>query len=78
MSSLSIAPIKTKLFPERKMFPVSELNPGFQIISVYFVLRLDAAIPFRKPYLDDNGKWIFDNPDFFGDYVFSVAVGYPF
>jgi hypothetical protein len=24
------------------------------------------------------GFWIFDNPDFFGDYVFSVAVGYPF
>jgi hypothetical protein len=24
------------------------------------------------------GFWIFDNHDFFGDYVLSVAVGYPF
>jgi len=51
---------------------------GVRVDINYFVLRLDAAIPFRKPYLEDNEKWIFDNPDFFGDYVFSVAVGYPF
>jgi len=51
---------------------------GVRVDINYFVLRLDAAIPFRKPYLEDNEKWIVDNPDFFGDYVFSVAVGYPF
>jgi outer membrane protein assembly factor BamA len=51
---------------------------GIRIDIDYFVLRLDAAIPFRKPYLADSEKWIFNNTDFFGDYVFSLAVGYPF
>ena len=51
---------------------------GVRVDIDYFVLRLDAAIPFRKPYPDNHEKWIFNNPGFFGDYVFSVAVGYPF
>jgi len=51
---------------------------GIRIDIDYFVLRLDAAIPFRKPYLADSEKWIFNNTDFLGDYVFSLAVGYPF
>ena len=51
---------------------------GIRIDIDYFVLRLDAAIPFRKPYLPDSEKWIFNNTNFLGDYVFSLAVGYPF
>jgi outer membrane protein insertion porin family len=51
---------------------------GLRIDIDYFVLRLDAAIPFRKSYLADSKKWIFNNTDFFGDYIFSLAVGYPF
>lgn len=51
---------------------------GLRFDLEYFIFRLDAAIPLRKPYLPDGDKWIFNNSGFFGDYIFSLAVGYPF
>lgn len=38
VSSLTIAMIKAKAFPERKAFPFSGFITGFEIIRGYFVL----------------------------------------
>jgi len=51
---------------------------GIRIDITYFVLRLDVGVPIRKPYISGKEKWIFNNSDFFGDYIISLAVGYPF
>lgn len=51
---------------------------GLRIDIDFFVLRLDAAIPIRKPYLSGSEQWIFSNSGFFKDFIFSLAVGYPF
>ena len=51
---------------------------GLRFDLDYLIFRLDAAIPLRKPYFPDGDKWIFTNSDFWGDYIFSLAVGYPF
>jgi hypothetical protein len=42
------------------------------------VLRLDVAVPVRKPYIPGKEKWIFNNSEFWSDYLISLAVGYPF
>jgi hypothetical protein len=51
---------------------------GIRVDITYLVIRLDAAVPVRKPYLDGPDQWIFTNTSFFKDYIFSLAVGYPF
>jgi outer membrane protein insertion porin family len=51
---------------------------GIRVDLDYFIFRLDAAVPIRKPYLTDGEKWIFSNSGFLGDYILSLAVGYPF
>lgn len=51
---------------------------GIRVDISYLILRLDAAIPIKKPYLSGSERWIFNNTSFFGDYIFSLAVGYPF
>lgn len=51
---------------------------GLRVDITYFILRLDAAVPVRKPYPVDRGQWIFSNPGFFKDFILSLAVGYPF
>ncbi len=51
---------------------------GIRIDITYFVLRLDVAVPIRKPYILGKRKWIFNNSEFWGDYLISLAVGYPF
>ena len=51
---------------------------GLRVDITYFVIRLDVAVPIRKPYLLKNENWIFNNSSFWGDYVISLAVGYPF
>ena len=51
---------------------------GLRFDFDYIIFRLDAAIPLRKPGIQGNQKWIFHHPDFFGDYILSLAVGYPF
>ncbi|NTV82761.1 MAG: BamA/TamA family outer membrane protein [Bacteroidales bacterium] len=51
---------------------------GIRVDITYLVFRLDAAVPLRKPFLEEN-KWIFNNADWiWKDYIFSLAVGYPF
>jgi len=51
---------------------------GIRVDIKYIVIRLDFAFPVRKPNLAKNENWIFNNSSFFGDYIFSLAVGYPF
>jgi outer membrane protein assembly factor BamA len=51
---------------------------GVRVDIDYFVLRLDAAIPVRKPFISGKEKWIFNDASFFGDFILSLAVGYPF
>jgi outer membrane protein insertion porin family len=51
---------------------------GIRVDITFFVIRLDFAFPIRKPNLPRNENWIFNNGSFFGDYIFSLAVGYPF
>ncbi len=51
---------------------------GLRVDITYFVIRLDVAVPMRKPYLAGKEKWIFNNSGFWGDYIISLAVGYPF
>jgi len=51
---------------------------GIRVDITYFVIRLDFAFPIRKPNLPKNENWIFNNGSFFSDYIFSLAVGYPF
>jgi outer membrane translocation and assembly module TamA len=51
---------------------------GIRVDIDYFVLRLDAAVPIRKPYLSGSEQWIFNDAGFFKDYIISLAVGYPF
>ncbi len=56
------------------------IGSGFGIRAdiTYFIIRLDAAVPVRKPYDVEGGRWIFNNSSFFGDFILSLAVGYPF
>lgn len=51
---------------------------GLRVDITYFIIRLDAAVPIRKPYDVEDGRWIFNNTSFFGDFILSLAVGYPF
>ena len=51
---------------------------GLRVDITYFVLRLDVAVPLRKPFIPGKEKWIFNNSGFWSDYIISFAVGYPF
>ncbi len=57
---------------------------GLRLDVSFFVLRLDVAVPFRKPYLPENERWVFDdiNPGNGAwrqeNVVFNLAIGYPF
>jgi outer membrane protein assembly factor BamA len=51
---------------------------GLRIDIQYFVIRLDVGVPMRKPYKVNNSNWISKNPGFWGDYIISFAIGYPF
>ena len=49
----------------------------------FFILRLDAAFPIRKPYLEPSKRWIVQKD--FGssswlkeNLIFNIAIGYPF
>ena len=67
---------------------ISELAAGTGVGIRYdfnfFVLRLDVAFPIRKPYLEANERWVFDEIDFGSkewrqqNLVFNIAIGYPF
>ena len=57
---------------------------GLRIDVSFFVLRFDLAIPLRKPWLDEDRRWVFDKIMFMNNgwrrenLVLNVAIGYPF
>lgn len=49
---------------------------GLRVDFSFFLLRLDVAMPLRKPYLPENNGWV---PKWFKEKpVFNLAIGYPF
>ncbi|WP_170254460.1 translocation and assembly module lipoprotein TamL [Phaeodactylibacter luteus] len=57
---------------------------GLRLDVTYFVLRMDIAAPFRKPYRPAGQRWVFDEmaPRRASwraqNLVFNLALGYPF
>jgi outer membrane protein insertion porin family len=57
---------------------------GLRFDFSFFVLRLDLAMPLRKPYLPDGQRWVIDKIDLGSstwrkdNLIFNIAIGYPF
>jgi hemolysin activation/secretion protein len=57
---------------------------GLRIDVSFFVLRFDLAIPLRKPWMEDNKRWVTNEIDFSSsawrkeNLVLNIAIGYPF
>jgi outer membrane protein insertion porin family len=57
---------------------------GLRFDISFLVLRLDIAIPLRKPYLPEGQRWVMDQIDFKSgrwrreNLVFNLGIGYPF
>jgi len=57
---------------------------GLRFDISFLVLRLDLAMPLRKPFLPDGERWVIDKINF-GDpawrkenLIFNLGIGYPF
>ncbi len=57
---------------------------GLRLDFNILLLRLDLGIPFRKPWLPESERWVFNQINF-GDpswrsqnLIFNLAIGYPF
>ena len=57
---------------------------GLRLDAQFFVLRLDAAFPVRRPYLPAGERWVLDGINFRSrdwrreNLILNVAIGYPF
>lgn len=57
---------------------------GVRIDVSFFVLRFDLAMPLRKPWLNENERWVMNEIDFGSskwrndNLILNVAIGYPF
>ncbi len=57
---------------------------GLRVDVSFFVLRFDLAMPLRKPWLEENKRWVADQINFGSsiwrkdNLVLNVAIGYPF
>ena len=57
---------------------------GLRIDVSFFILRFDLAMPLRKPWLEENHRWVtnqfnFGNSTWRGEnLILNVAIGYPF
>ena len=57
---------------------------GLRIDVSFFILRFDLALPLRKPWLEENNKWVFNEIDFGNpswrrdNLILNIAIGYPF
>ena len=50
---------------------------GLRFDLQILLLRVDAAVPLRKPYLPQGHRWVFNEINF-QHTVFNLAIGYPF
>jgi outer membrane protein insertion porin family len=62
-----------------------DAGTGLRIdIAGFFVIRLDAAVPLKKPYVNGNNGWVLRQIDFSdntwrgNNLVLNFAIGYPF
>lgn len=57
---------------------------GLRLDVSFFILRFDLAMPLRKPWLEENHRWVTNQIDFTSsawrkdNLVLNVAIGYPF
>lgn len=57
---------------------------GIRADIQFIVVRLDVAIPLRKPYLPGGPGWVFDQINFSDpqwrreNIIYNIAIGYPF
>ncbi len=57
---------------------------GARIDLSYFLIRLDLAIPLRKPYKTNGSEWVINQIDFGSsawrkqNLIFNIGIGYPF
>ncbi|MEP7377103.1 MAG: BamA/TamA family outer membrane protein [Chitinophagaceae bacterium] len=57
---------------------------GLRFDVSFFVLRLDVAVPFRKPWLADKDRWVIDQINLRSpswrkeNIVYNIGIGYPF
>lgn len=57
---------------------------GIRLDISFLVIRLDVAVPLRKPYLPEGERWVLDRMDFSSkswrkdNIVFNLGIGYPF
>lgn len=57
---------------------------GLRLDFQFVIIRLDVAIPFRKPSLPDGDRWTFDKMEWRSkdwrrdNLMFNIAIGYPF
>lgn len=57
---------------------------GIRVDLTFLLLRFDLGIPFRKPYLPEGERWVFNQFDFGSrawrreNLVFNIAIGLPF
>jgi outer membrane protein insertion porin family len=57
---------------------------GLRVDVSFFILRFDLAMPLRKPWLEENHRWVADQINFGSsiwrreNLILNVAIGYPF
>lgn len=56
---------------------------GLRLNLEFVIIRFDFAIPLRKPYLEANDGWVFENVKLNNQWlddnlILNVAIGYPF
>ena len=57
---------------------------GLRIDVSFFILRFDLAAPLRKPWLEENHRWVINQINFGNsswrkeNLILNVAIGYPF
>jgi len=57
---------------------------GLRVDATIFVIRLDVAVPIRKPYLAPGERWVVDQIDFGNktwrkeNIIYNIGIGYPF
>jgi hypothetical protein len=57
---------------------------GIRADANFFVVRLDLAMPIRKPWLAPGDRWVLDQISFGNsawrkeNLVLNIAIGYPF